>query len=180
MALYPAYHDVYQTIILDQSGEAFLTERPMMELINEACIQNGASYDGRVQAVRHVLPYLRKTPLMISKEPHIFAFPTMSPKHYECTWLFYLHIESFSQSQGKTYVHFKNGCSLEVSCSLKMLHTQRERVAATMDFFAPLPYISLTVESTQKGYRDGIDGILQRSYSSLLPRAEIKREEVQI
>ncbi|MCA1055239.1 competence protein ComK [Rossellomorea aquimaris] len=135
MAVYPAYHERYQSVILNQTGKHVFSERSIMELMNEACMRNGASYDGRVKAVKHVLPYFRKTPVMISKEPYILAFPTVSPRNYECTWLFCTHIENFSHSNGKTYVHFKNGSMLEVSCSVRVLRTQLERAFATLNYF---------------------------------------------
>jgi competence protein ComK len=136
MAVYPAYHERYQSVILNQTGEHIFSKRPVMDLLDDVCMRNGASYDGRVKAVKHVLPYFRKTPVIISEDPYILAFPTMSPQHYECTWLFCSHIENFSHTNGKTYVTFKNGSMLEVSCSVKVLRTQMERASATLNYFA--------------------------------------------
>ncbi|MGR3765909.1 competence protein ComK [Rossellomorea sp. NS-SX7] len=136
MAIYPAYHERYQSVILNQSGNHIFSKRPVMDLLDDVCMRNGASYDGRVKAVKHVLPYFRKTPVIISEDPYILAFPTMSPQHYECTWLFCYHIEKFSLINGKTYVNFKNGSLLEVSCSVKVLQTQLERASATLTYFA--------------------------------------------
>jgi competence protein ComK len=178
MALYPAYHERYRTTILDRSGEKIFSEKSIMELLDEACMLNGASYDGRVKAVRHVFPYFKKTPLMISKEPCIFAFPTMSPQHYECTWLFCMHIEDFTHSHDKTYVHFKNGCALEVDCSIKVLHTQRERAAAAMNHFVPIPLISLKVDNRGEG--EAVESMFKRLHSSLLPDDGLSGTENQL
>lgn len=135
VALFPAYHHSYQTIILDLAGRKIYSEKPALDIINEACLHDGASYEGKIQAVRHALPYLRKTPLIINKDQHIYAFPTMSPHKYECVWLFHLHIQSFSQNQNKTTITFTNGRRAEVNCSIKVLNRQRERAAATMNHF---------------------------------------------
>ncbi|MFL8939025.1 competence protein ComK [Rossellomorea oryzaecorticis] len=139
MAMYPAYHEVYQTILLDLSGKEIFSEKPMLRLIKEACMSNGASYDGKIKAVRHALRYHRKTPLMISKEQNIYAFPTMSPEHYDCIWLFHLHIKEFTSSGNTTLIHFKNGFSFEIKSSIDVLNKQRERSATLMNYFADFP-----------------------------------------
>lgn len=136
MAIYPAYHERYQSVILNQTGDHVFSKRSVKDLLDDVCMRNGASYDGRVKAVKHVLPYFRKTPVIISEDPYILAFPTMSPQHYECTWLFCSHIENFTHSNGKTFVHFKNGSMLEVSCSVRVLRTQMERASATLTYFS--------------------------------------------
>ncbi|WP_064093117.1 competence protein ComK [Rossellomorea aquimaris] len=151
MAIFPANHEVYQTTILDQSGKEFFSTKSRIKILEEACFINRSSYDGRIKAVRHELNYHRKTPLMISPHDYIYAIPTMSPTHYDCIWLFHLHIDSVSSKQGKTYVQFKNGSTLEVNCSEKVLNRQRERAAATMNHFAPLPLISVKIDSNRMG-----------------------------
>ena len=149
--MYPAYHHIYQTIILDQSGEKMYSTQSVMEILEEACMVNRSSYSGRIKAVRHALHYHKKTPLMINPQEFIYAIPTMSPKHYDCIWLFCLHIDTFSSAEGKTYVHFKNGNTLEVNCSKRVLTTQRERAAATMNHFTHLPVISVKIDSNRMG-----------------------------
>jgi competence protein ComK len=176
MAVYPAYHEKYRSIILNRSGETIYSERSIKELIDEACMIGGASYDGRVKAVRHVFPYHKKTPLMVSEKPSIFAYPTMSPKHYKCIWLFCSHIEDFSRIKGKTFVHFKNGCMLEVACSVKVLRTQMERAAATMNHFAATPAVSLVIEK-RKDEEDSAD---QKIHSSLLPVQLAETDPIQL
>jgi competence protein ComK len=136
VALFPAYHHVYQTIIVDLSGKKIWSKKAAKEIINEACLDDGASYEGKIKAVRHALPYHRKTPLIINKDQHIYAFPTMSPNKYDCIWLFDLHILEISQTQDKTYITFINGSKLAVNCSIKVLNRQRERTAVTMNHFA--------------------------------------------
>ncbi|MEL3970889.1 competence protein ComK [Rossellomorea oryzaecorticis] len=136
VALFPSYHHAYQTIIVDLSGKKVWSKKPAKEIINEACLDDGASYEGKIKAVRHALPYHRKTPLIINKDQHIYAFPTMSPDKYDCIWLFHLHILEISQTQNKTYITFINGYKLEVNCSVKVLNRQRERAAVTMNHFA--------------------------------------------
>jgi competence protein ComK len=146
MALIPAYHEVYKTIILDQSGEKRYSTKSIREILEENCIANGASYDGRIQSVRKALGYDKKTPLMISQQDYIFACPTISPDHYDCIWLFYRHIETFSMLEGKPYVHFKDGNKLEVNCSLDTLKRQRDRTANTMFYFSQPPFLSISIK----------------------------------
>jgi competence protein ComK len=141
MAMYPVYHSVYQTILLDSNRGKIFSEKTIMELISEACMEDGASYDGKIQAVRHALPYLRKTPLIINKEQQIYAFPTMSPTKFDCIWLFHLHIKKFTSFQEYTIITFINGTTLKINCSIKVLMRQRERAAVTMSYFAASPNV---------------------------------------
>jgi competence protein ComK len=175
MAVYPAYHEKYRSIILNRSGETIYSEKSIKDLIDEACIRGGASYEGRVKAVRHMLSYHKKTPVMISEGPHIIAYPTMSPQHYSCIWLFCSHIENFSRTKGKTFVHFKNGSMLEVSCSVKVLRTQMERAAATMNYFAVKPAVSLVIERK----KEEEEPVAQKVHSSLLTVQSAETDSIQ-
>ncbi|OAT80892.1 hypothetical protein A6P54_12860 [Bacillus sp. MKU004] len=141
MAICPVYHELYQSILLDSSGEKIYSEKTTMELINEACMEDGASYDGKISAVRHALPYLRKTPLIINKEQQIYAFPTMSPTKFECIWLFHIHIKNFTSSQNHTIIKFLNDTTIKINCSLKVLTRQRERAAVMTSYFTASPII---------------------------------------
>jgi competence protein ComK len=150
MAILPAYHEIYRTIILDQSGEKVYSYKSTMEILEEACIAYGADYDGRIKAVRYALKYNRKTPLMICPLEIIYAFPTMSPDNFDCIWLFNRHIDSFSKDNGQSYVHFKNGEKIAVNCSLDVLTRQRQRTAVTMMHFSQPPFVTITVNAQGK------------------------------
>ncbi|TYS78477.1 hypothetical protein FZC80_12030 [Rossellomorea aquimaris] len=135
MALLPAFHEIYQTELVLESGERIMSPKSVKQLLDEACLVRGSSYDGRIKSVRSQLHYDKKTPLMICQHDSIFAFPIMSPSHYTCTWLFTHHIHQFTNENGKTTVIFKNGFELEVPCSMAILIRQREKTLTAMYHF---------------------------------------------
>ncbi|WP_162785335.1 competence protein ComK [Bacillus sp. P14.5] len=135
IALLPAFHKTYRTELVLESGERIMSTKSVRQLLDEACLVRGSSYDGRIKSVRNQLNYNRKTPLMICQHDHIFAFPTVSPSHYTCIWLFTHHIHTFTHEKGKTAVIFKNGLELEVPCSVAILIRQREKTLAAMYHF---------------------------------------------
>lgn len=127
MSLVSAYHPVYATIIHDLIG-SYYSRKTALTLLNEACIlKGGADYSGKLRAIRQTLSYLKKTPLIISIAEKIYGFPTMSPNHFDCMWIFPRHIVGLICEKGMYYVLFKNGLKIPINCSAESFRTQQER-----------------------------------------------------
>ncbi|MED0703878.1 competence protein ComK [Aeribacillus composti] len=50
----------------------------MLKLFEEACLNNGSTYEGRRQAVIHFTNYTQRIPILINQFEKIIAFPTHS------------------------------------------------------------------------------------------------------
>lgn len=138
-AIYPSYDGVHQSKVVDCSGEVIYSKKTVKEVLEESCIVHGSDYKGRIRAVRRVLSYDRKTPLLVSLMDYILAIPTQSPDNDDCIWLFCRHVHSTTVACGKTFVHFTNGLKMEVNCSYDVLHRQLQRGAVTMNYFSRYP-----------------------------------------
>ncbi|RFU71066.1 hypothetical protein D0469_03775 [Peribacillus saganii] len=126
MGLAPALHPQFQTIIYDVKG-IYLTHKPIRMLLNEACLNGGAGYSGRLESARWLLKHYKKTPLLICPLQRIYAFPTLSPKSHDCMWIFPRHLENFDDET--LTVTFRNGATLVVNCSPHVFHKQKGRAA---------------------------------------------------
>ncbi|WEG13411.1 competence protein ComK [Pullulanibacillus sp. KACC 23026] len=131
-ALAPAKHFDYQTIIYETDQVLYVNKRPL-ELIEPACMEGGATYDGRRLAVIHQTGAKHKVPIPIAPNKGIFAFPTLSPSQYDCHWIFYQHVRQIKPHPSKTtqsLVYFKNGQDpLELSISYPILEKQMHRTS---------------------------------------------------
>jgi competence protein ComK len=127
----------YQTLILEVGG-AYVTSTPPEKLIDEACLRHGSSYEGRRQAVIHVLQYWKRTPFAIAPLLGIYAFPTASSRDLDCVWLFLEHTLSALPDEANpqhSIVHFRNGTDLFVKASAAFLEKQYERTSACASKF---------------------------------------------
>ena len=91
-------HDVdFHTKVLEPRFEYFVKKTPM-ELLKQACLYNGSTYDGRVMFARTQLGQRNKVPVLISERLAIIASPTHSPANPYCNWIFTAHV-----SESKTF-----------------------------------------------------------------------------
>lgn len=140
LAVMRCHHVEYQTLILDEEGE-FLTSKSPERLFEEACLKHGSSYEGRKQAVVHMLKYWKRTPFAISPFHGIYVFPTASPRDFDCVWLFSQRILCFiphPANDEHSVVKFRNGQELVVKVRANFLKSQYARTGACFLMFGPL------------------------------------------
>jgi competence protein ComK len=142
MAIIPEYSEKGVVKIFDVLGIYYENVKPI-QLLNQACMARGSSYDGRIQAVRNRLNYFRKTPLMICPNECIFTFPTKSHIEHDCYWIFPRHIQQICHFEGIPIIQFQNGEQLMLNCSIFTLHRQIERTANCMFHFSKPPSLQI-------------------------------------
>lgn len=144
IALFPAKQIEYNTIIYEEHN-TLLTKETTLELIEKACLNYGSTYDGRRKSVMHRTGYRRLVPIPISISRDIYAFPTHSPKHYECAWIFLDHIDFWKANRDsqETTIVFKNGKSLVVDVSEHVIQKQVQRTANCRFIFSDHSYLDL-------------------------------------
>lgn len=130
--LIPAYHFEYDTIAREGNHKLYIKKTPL-QLIKEACLEGGSTYEGRRLAVIHQTGSQHKVPIPISPFEHIFAFPTHSPELHKCSWIFYHHVKSISPDPKKsrqTIITFKDGNDpLILAVSFNALQKQIQRTS---------------------------------------------------
>ncbi|WP_077618275.1 competence protein ComK [Bacillus sinesaloumensis] len=123
----------YSAIVLEEDRTILVRQTPL-QIIKAACLEGGASYEGRRKAVTHLTGAMQKVPIPINPCRKIFAFPTQSPTTFECNWIFYHHIKSISISKSsnpyvQSIIHFKNNQTLSMNESCYVLQKQYQRTA---------------------------------------------------
>ena len=133
MALLPARNPDYDTIALETTGELYIRKTPL-QLIKQACLEGGSTYEGRKSAVDYLTGAKHKVPIPINPRENIYAFPTQSPKEFDCCWLFHEHIRSIkpyqrSNQPNRTIIQFSNNEQLKLVASYYTIEKQMHRTA---------------------------------------------------
>ncbi|MGO1057855.1 competence protein ComK [Planococcus sp. FY231025] len=106
-----------------------------MQLIDRTCMLYASTYEGRVKANRHNLKQHKKTPILISNDG-VAAFPTKSPSHPECIWIFNHDYRTEKVSPGKTRIIYeKYGITLDLDVSIHTLEKQRTRMYEMLYYY---------------------------------------------
>ncbi|WP_421377956.1 competence protein ComK [Bacillus salacetis] len=140
-ALVPVKHPDSLTLVIEIDTMFYVTKSPLT-LIKEGCLQGYSSYEGRLESVKYYTGYQRKVPIPINPKQNIFAFPSLSPDAFECSWLFPAHIKSISPAKSEdmtiqSLVTLKNGKTIYMSESSAVLKKQMQRTAYfSMMYFA--------------------------------------------
>jgi competence transcription factor ComK len=73
--------------ILYSGGRSEKDARRPYAVLDEKCLANGASAEGRMASFRHVLGVRQKAAVLISELSGEIWFPTVSMKAADCVWL---------------------------------------------------------------------------------------------
>ncbi|WP_067841413.1 competence protein ComK [Amphibacillus sediminis] len=114
----------YETFATTKIEELEYTRYAMQssrKIIEQACINGGASYQGRIDAMKALFNLKQSVPLPISPEKGIFAFSTKSPIHHSCIWILTQHIRLIDQFEKEAIIHYSNGKSLTITMSKRRL-----------------------------------------------------------
>lgn len=141
VAIMPAYKIEYESIVMEENQTYYVKKHPF-KLIQENCLKNGASYDGRRRSVTYLTGYSRCVPIPINPRSDIFAFPTHSPKSDKCSWIFFKHIIHVKNGNNKneSIIYFKNRKSITVDISFHTLSTQNFRAYVCRQALLGTPY----------------------------------------
>lgn len=128
-AIMPAYEIEYESIVVEEN-EIYHVKKHPFKLIQENCLKNGASYDGRRRSIIYLTGFSRCVPVPINPRQDIFAFPTHSPKNDKCSWLFFRHLDRIKKTKDKkqTILQLNNEKSLPIDISFHTLANQNFRI----------------------------------------------------
>ena len=133
LMLESVFTDNLKTRIVKTDG-IYYSESSILKLLEDACIRNASTVEGRLKAIRILMNYSAKVPLLI--EPNnLGAFPTMSYKHVECVWIFNHPFEVEELSKGKSIVHFPHGIRVSVNVSKQVLLKQHHRLHTSLNIY---------------------------------------------
>lgn len=121
VAIVPVDQTTSRIIELEDS---FLVSQSSTEIIDESCKFFGSSYMGRHEGTKNLIGVNYKSPIIVEETMELIFFPTTSPRMKECIWISLNHIEDYTKKDCATFIHFKNGHSLELEISYGSLENQ--------------------------------------------------------
>ncbi|WP_342600271.1 competence protein ComK [Psychrobacillus sp. FSL H8-0483] len=128
-----SFLDGYQSKITTTHG-IYFSGKTVIYLLDKACIRYASTLEGRMEAIKKMMNYLNKTPLIIHP-CEIGAFPTMSYKKLECVWIFNHHFEVEELSKGISRLTFFDGTCVTVNASKHVLLKQQQRLLTTISTY---------------------------------------------
>ncbi|WP_157801022.1 competence protein ComK [Bacillus solitudinis] len=128
MALVSIANVQYRTMVIERETVIYREESPL-SIIKHSCLINGSSYEGRIAAVKYLTGISLKTPVAINPDQGIYAFPTHSPKKFECNWIFLKHVNLIKEKEQKAVVVLSNSHEVEVGSSYFTIEKQLQRTA---------------------------------------------------
>lgn len=143
MALLSVAHIDYCTIVIEEH-QVLYVRKTTTEIVKAACLVGGASFEGRCKALRHCTGMVQKVPVAINPGLHIYAFPTQSPKAFECNWIFFNHVKYINtfklpNKEIKSRISFNNGQYIDLDESLYILEKQMRKTAMCVVWLTPKP-----------------------------------------
>lgn len=112
----PAQHIAYDSIVLEKEN-AYCVRQTPLNIIKATCENDWTTYEGRKNVIAKRLNMPHKTPIIVSQEEKLFAYPTLSPKSYYCSWVF-LHLSVQIRKEDKhgvLLIHDRIKVKLDVS-----------------------------------------------------------------
>jgi len=124
-----------KTKVVTKNGE-FYSRLPALQLLDRACMLYASTYDGRVKATRHNLKQHKKTPILISSEDGVAAFPTKSPTHADCAWIFnHDYRTEFVSATRTRIIYEKHNVTIELDVSIHTMEKQRTRMYEMLYYY---------------------------------------------
>ncbi|GEM_PF-2359057 len=120
--------DGRKTRKLTEDGEWITENQPVSKVLNDLCIRNGSTMEGRQSAFRKLTGCRQKIPVLISERTQYMVFPTLSPSHAECMWISCNDILDIQAAdEGSSVVVFLNGIRQRVPFGARLLRRQIHR-----------------------------------------------------
>lgn len=136
MAIIAAMYPDYYSEVIEADRRIYVKRTPK-QLISDACLEGGSTYEGRRRAVTHQTGARHKVPIPVDPAEEIYAFPTHSAKQFNCNWIFYKHVKRIiAKDQSHSNILFKNGIELPVNVSSYILEKQMYRTSYCMFRFS--------------------------------------------
>jgi len=129
---------------------------PPTVLLEQLCLQNGSSLEGRITAFRSLANVCQKPAVLISERSQILYFPTLGMENRECVWVCYNEILKIrSVGADRTEILFTDGSRQLLDVNYRIIRNQRLRCA---DFLQKLNQCGKTGLET-----DACNGIMKQA-----------------
>lgn len=120
--------DGKETQIIYEDGTAETDTRKPLAILEEKCLRNGSSAEGRMESFRYLLNIRQKAAVLISSITDEIWFPTLSMKQSDCVWIRYDAIlQVSSKGPHDCEILFFSGLRKTLDCDMRVIREQMKR-----------------------------------------------------
>lgn len=118
-------------MVLDRKAHFYT--RGIRQFINDLCIKNLSTFEGREKAASSVLSIKSNLPIYVNEE--MLLFPTKSIRNFDCIYVNYHKVLTVKKkSEGLSKVIFDDLSELVVDVNLTKLKRQYKRATTIYDY----------------------------------------------
>ncbi len=97
-------------------------------LLEEWCLNHGATLDGRLKSARYLTKIVQKPPILVSEKDAILFLPTASYSSEDCFFIQYKYLLKISSNDEKlTMLQMTDGTIYHLSIDARIIKKQRKR-----------------------------------------------------
>lgn len=123
----PYYNGVYSSIIITDKGTLY-SKYKVYDVLSKYCLMFGASLEGRKEATRRQLGFIKNPPILVSEIHKIVALQFPS-EHYkgESIWIFNLNFQVQEIASNKCVIYFKKNLHFKIPLSKEAIQRRKAR-----------------------------------------------------
>lgn len=108
------------------NGKLMYINKGIRWYLNDLCIKNLSTLDGRIDAVKKKYNIKHKVPIFVDSKCILFS--TGSMRDFEVVYINYFEMIEYSSKDEKTIIYFKDGTNIDIKLSLKIVRKQVSKI----------------------------------------------------
>ncbi len=125
-------------VLVCSEGKDVILKMGIKKYLNDLCLANLATFDGRKKAISRLLKQKNNLPIYINDE--LFVYPTTSLRDYNTVFINYHQVLSYKQlTNKKTKFIFNNLNELVVDVDVNRVNKQHQRIASIIQYLEDIP-----------------------------------------
>ena len=121
------YQKKEMTVLLKEHGKYCIVKKPVLSLLEEACLFYGSTLQGRTIAAKKILQIHQKVPILVSEKKETLWFPTVSATRDDCIWIHANEVVSYHAKGKRTQVIFPSKDEIELAIAYRTIQRQMRR-----------------------------------------------------
>lgn len=136
-------------VLVDAANKLFIPASSLGVWLNEQCLKQGSSLQGRREAFRAIMRQKKYIPVVLSLNPARVLIPSGSIKKDDTLYLCYERIARIERSKKEGVIWFVDGLKLKVDCFTR-LENNMDAVAMYLDWMHYESQSSQTASSMER------------------------------
>jgi len=109
--------------VLEKSKKYLINDKSY-NVMEDACNYFGSSYKGRVEGTKKMIGVNYKVPIIIEESSDLIFFPLDNIENEKCIWISLKWFDKVVNTNGKTYILFRNGTKILINNSKYSVENQ--------------------------------------------------------